>query len=260
MDKGENGTPGEKALMIYPERCIACRTCQVACKQWNRLPAELTTNCGSYENPPGLSFHTYTQIHFSERKTPQGIQWLFLKRQCYHCTDAACMLICPAPGALSRTVEGAVVLNSDKCIGCKYCVSMCPFGVPQFDPTTRKISKCNFCHDRIEKGLQPACAQACPVGAICYGDRKALIQQANSLGHQSIYGEKEVKGMHVMFALQAPHQDYGLPARAEIPVAVFWWKRIFKPLLVGGTGVALLGVLAHHFRSLHRHEEPGDLK
>jgi formate dehydrogenase iron-sulfur subunit len=266
MEKGEKGederkgTTGEKAFLIYPERCIACRACQVACKQWNRLPAEPTTNLGSYENPPGLSFHTYTQIHFSERKTAHGIQWLFLKRQCYHCTDAACMLICPAPGALSKTDEGFVLLNQDKCIGCKYCVSTCPFEVPQFDPNTRKISKCNFCYDRIAKGIQPACAQACPTGAICYGDRNALIQQARLSGHQSIYGEKEVKGMHVMFALQAPAQDYGLPANPQIPVAVFWWKRVFKPLLGGGVGVALLGGLTHYlYRTLRRHEDRGDL-
>ncbi|MEW5800792.1 MAG: 4Fe-4S dicluster domain-containing protein [bacterium] len=248
-----------KALLIYPDLCIACRSCQVACKQWNNLPAESTTNCGSYENPAGLSFHTYTRIHFQERKTTRGIQWLFLKQQCYHCTDAACMLVCPSPGAISRTDEGAVILNPDKCIGCKYCVQMCPFGSIQFDPVTRKVSKCHLCHDRITMGAQPACSLACPTGAVRYGDRKALIQQARLLGYQTIYGEKEVKGLHVLFALHAPAQDYGLPPNPRVPVAVFWWKRIFRPLLGGGSGIALLGILVHFFqRTIRSHGQHGD--
>ncbi|MEW6381879.1 MAG: 4Fe-4S dicluster domain-containing protein [bacterium] len=249
----------EKAFLIYPERCIACRACQVACKQWNQLPAESTTNLGSYENPPGLSFNTYTQIHFREMKTEHGMQWLFLKRQCYHCTDAACMLVCPSPGAIEKTPEGAVILNPDKCIGCKYCVNLCPFEIPQFDERSRKVSKCHFCHDRIAMGAAPACAQGCPTGAIRFGDRNVLLQQAKAAGYKNIYGENEVKGLHVMFVLQAPPQNYGLPASPEVPGAVFWWKRVFKPLFGGGVGLALLSAIIHYTCSkLHNREGSGE--
>ncbi|MCL6583216.1 MAG: 4Fe-4S dicluster domain-containing protein [bacterium] len=239
----------EKAFLIYPDRCIACRACQVACKQWNQLPAESTINWGSYENPPGLSFHTYTQIHFHELKTEQGIEWLFLKRQCYHCTDAACMLVCPTV-AIEKTPEGVVVLNQEKCIGCKYCVYLCPFEVPQFDQASRKVSKCNFCYERIAMGLIPVCAQVCPVAAIRFGDRNELLQQAKSSGsgYKYIYGEREVGGLHVMFALKFPPQKYGLAAHPKVSNALFWWRRLCPPLFGAGIGLALLGVIAHFFR------------
>jgi formate dehydrogenase iron-sulfur subunit len=245
----------EKSFLIYPEHCIGCRSCQVACKQWNRLPAESTINRGSYENPPKLSFRTYTRIRFRELKTDQGFQWLFLKEQCYHCTEAACMLVCPVPGVIIRTEEGAIILNTDKCIGCKHCVNACPFGIPQFHPETRKVSKCNFCYDRISSGLEPACSRACPTGAIRYGDRKTLIEEANLLGYQSIYGETELQGLHVMFALQVHPEVFGLPAHPHVPAALFLWQRVCKPLLGAGGGLALLGSLLHFLVRRYAKEE-----
>ena len=142
----------QKAFMIYPEKCTGCRACQVACKNWNQLPAVATENRGSFENPPSLNPATYTKIKFNELSTGSdkgdtfhyGIEWLFLKQQCLHCTEATCMIVCPSPGALVRTSEGIVVNNPDKCIGCKYCVMTCPFEVPQFNPCTQKISKCHL--------------------------------------------------------------------------------------------------------------------
>ena len=243
----------KKAFLIYPEHCIGCRACQVACKQWNQLPAELTTNKGSYENPPKLSFHTYTRIKFKELKTSQKIQWLFLKEQCHHCTDATCMLVCPETEAIVRTKEGAVVLNPDKCIGCKHCVNACPFGIPQFDPNTKKVSKCHFCHDRIAMGLEPACSKVCPTGAITYGDRNTLIKHARLSGYQSIYGERELGGMNVMYALPNPPQTYGLPVHPQIPRGFFWREKVLKPLLGIGGGIALLGIL---LRYLYRRKQP----
>ena len=247
----------KKAFLIYPEHCIGCRACQVACKQWNQLPAELTNNKGSYENPPKLSFHTYTRIKFKELKTPPTMQWLFLKEQCYHCTEAACMLVCPEPEAIVRTKEGAVVLNSDKCTGCKQCVNSCPFGVPQYDPNTKKVSKCHFCYNRISMGLEPACSKVCPTGAISYGDRNTLINQAKRAGYQSIYGETELGGMQVMFALPSSPQTYGLPVRPQAP-KIFWgWKKVIKALLGAGGGIAILGILLHYFyRVSHRIKKP----
>jgi Fe-S-cluster-containing hydrogenase component 2 len=106
-----------KGLMITPELCIGCRGCQSACKQWNKLPGDKTMNRGVYENPPNLTANLYNQIHFIEQPQDVGIQWLFVRRACMHCGEAGCMDICPAPGAISRTKEGAVVFDKIKCIG-----------------------------------------------------------------------------------------------------------------------------------------------
>jgi len=248
----------QKAFMIYPDRCTACRACQVACKNWNQLPALKTENTGSFENPPSLNPSTFTKIKFNEYDTNDkyGISWLFLKQQCLHCTEATCMIVCPSPGALTRTAEGIVVNNPDKCIGCKFCVMTCPFEVPQFNPATQKISKCHLCHDRVANGLIPACAKACPTEAIQFGDREKLIAEAKKAGVSRIYGEKELDGLHVMFALNQPAEEYGLPANPKVPSSVYWWKKIFKPIVGWGVPLTILATLIHFwFHGPHVIEE-----
>jgi len=254
----------EMAFMIYPELCTGCRACQVACKNWNQLPAVKTENKGSFENPPSLNPTTYTKIKFSEHSTGSdggnnihyGISWLFLKQQCLHCTEATCMIVCPSPGALTRTKEGIVVHNPEKCIGCKYCVFTCPFEVPQFDHITQKINKCHLCHDRVANGLIPACAQTCPTGAIQFGARKKLIAEAKAGGATHIYGEKELKGLHVMYVLKESPEKYGLPQDPKVPKSVIWWKNIVAPLIKWGVPLTVLATLLHFwFHGPHVIEE-----
>lgn len=254
----------EMAFMIYPDRCTGCRACQVACKNWNQLPGVKTKNTGSFENPPTLNPTTYTKIKFNEYSSSSdsgdtihyGISWLFLKQQCLHCTEATCMLVCPSPGALTRTSEGIVVHNPDKCIGCKYCVFTCPFEVPQFDKITQKISKCHLCHDRVANGLIPACASTCPTGAIQFGDRSKLIAEAKTSGAKRIYGEKELNGLHVMYALSESPEKYGLPKEPRVPKSVYWWKKVFKPLVKWGVPLTVLSCLIHFwFHGPHVIEE-----
>lgn len=237
----------QKAFMIYPDKCTACRSCQIACKNWNQLPATKTRNTGSFENPPDLDFFNYTKIKFNEYNTgvDYGINWLFLKQQCLHCTEATCMIVCPSDGALYRTPEGAIAFNSKKCIGCKYCVMTCPFAVPRFNEATQTISKCHLCSDRIAWGLTPACAKACPTGAIVYGERDKLIADAKEAGARYIYGEHELEGLHVMFVLKDSPDKYGLPVNPRVPITVIFWKRIIKPLIKWGIPLTILGVLLH---------------
>ncbi len=97
----------EKVKLIDVSKCTGCRGCQLACKQWNQLPARQTKHCGTYQNPPDLQPNTWTLIRFQEVVEKERVKWLFRKDGCMHCTDAACVKVCPS-GALHYTELGTV--------------------------------------------------------------------------------------------------------------------------------------------------------
>lgn len=231
-----------KGFLIDTSRCTACRSCQVACKQWNKLPAEGTVNRGSYENPPALSPHLYNQVRFIEAEKDGDFRWLFRNQRCMHCGEAGCLKVCPSAGALYRTPEGLVGWDREKCIGCNYCVSACPFDVPRYTED-KKVAKCHGCADRVSAGLSPACAKACPTGAIRFGDRDALIAGAKSKG-KAVYGEKDLGGLGVVFVLDDSPGRYELPENPAIPASIFLWKDVIRPMGIlgfwGAVGAALL--------------------
>jgi formate dehydrogenase iron-sulfur subunit len=228
------------SILVSPELCIGCRGCQTACKEWNQLEGEKTENRGSTENPPDLSTNTFNKIRYVElpsEKNPTRL--LFVSQRCMHCGDAGCMKICPAPGALFRTEEGAVAFDKDKCIGCRLCVTACPFDVPRYD-AKNKISKCHLCADRISQGLVPACAKTCPTGALRYGDRNELLGLAKKAGYAKVYGEKDLEGLGAVYAFTDAPKIYGMDESPGIPEAVVFWDNILKPLsYLGLAGVAV---------------------
>ncbi len=240
----------EKAMLVDLSKCTGCRSCQVACKNWNGLPADETRNSGSYQNPPGLSPTTFTLIRFQEVEDGGGLKWLFRNDKCFHCSDPGCMKACPVPDCIFKTPEGAVIIDSQKCIGCKYCYHACPFSVPQFDPATEKMYKCTFCYDRQADNLEPACVQACPTGTLDFGDlediyRAAHQRKAELGGAASVYGDQYVGGTHVVYVLTEPAAVYDmLPEKPQIAASVALWKDVLKPLsmvsLLGGLGASFL--------------------
>ena len=194
----------------------------MACKQWNDLPAEETHNWGSYQNPPDLSADTWKLVTFHEVEEGDEVKWLFLPKQCLHCTEASCVSVCPT-GAAHYQGE-FVVIDENLCVGCGYCVQACPFGVPHSMPGPEDhkgpARKCVFCMDRVTNGLQPACAKTCPAGAYSVGERGKLIAEgrdrvvklrSNGSPNAQLYGENELGGLHVMFVLRDRPAKYGLP-------------------------------------------------
>jgi len=233
-----------KAFLIDTTRCTACRCCQVACKQWNKLAAEATVNHGSYENPPDLTPLLYNQIHFIEQEQGDDLRWLFINRRCMHCADAGCVKVCPSAGALYHTKEGLVAYNREKCIECHYCASGCPFDVPRYD-AKQKVTKCHACSDRVQNGLLPACAKACPTQALKFGDRDQLIAEAKAAG-KKLYGENDLGGLGVLYVLDDEPGTYRLPKNPAIPASIFFWKDVVKPLGILGFWGAV-GVVALHY-------------
>lgn len=231
-----------KAFLIDTTRCTACRSCQVACKQWNKLPAEATVNRGSYENPPNLTPQLYNQVRFIEQEKNGELQWLFLNKRCMHCGEAGCLKVCPSAGALFRTGDGLIGYNQDKCISCNYCVNGCPFDVPRYDGGN-KVTKCHGCLDRVSNGLPPACVKACPTGTLQFGERDKLIAKAKAAGRK-VYGENDLNGLGVMYVLDDTPGAYTLPDKPAIPASIFLWKDVIKPLGIlgfwGAVGAALL--------------------
>lgn len=255
-----------KAMLVDVTKCMGCRACQIACKQWNEREAEKTENFGSYENPPDLSAQTWTKIKFIEEGEEDSLQWHFRRVICQHCSTAACEKVCP-PKAISHQQSTAVVIDQDKCTGCKYCITACPFNVPRYNPETNTAMKCTLCIDRITNGLEPACARACPTDAVQWGERDVLITAAKDrisflekkgFTDLRLYGETELDGLGVMFLLAAPATTYGFPDKPEIPLSVGLWQNILKPLaIVGGAGAVLAALVSLLGSIGYKHGEEG---
>lgn len=245
-----------KGLLITPEVCIGCRGCQTACKEWNKLRADHTVNRGTNENPPDLTPNLYTKIRYVEVEA-KGLDWLFISQRCMHCGNAGCINICPAPGALTRSKEGAVVFDKQKCIGCKLCQAGCPFNVPRYDENDR-VSKCHLCEDRIASGLEPACSKTCPTDAIRYGDREDLMAAARKEGYKTLYGETDLAGLGVMYAFREKPEYYGFESSPGLPASVALWKSVLKPLTVIGIGASIAAAVAHYITVGPKDEEGGE--
>ena len=233
-----------KAFLIDMSRCIACRSCQVACKQWNHLEPEATVNRGTYENPPQLTPHLYNQITFIEEEKDGELRWLFSNKRCMHCADAGCVKVCPAPGALYHTPEGLVGFDQEKCIECHYCVNGCPFDVPRYDEK-KKVTKCHSCLDRVQNGMAPACVKACPTDVLRFGDRDALVADARARG-KKLYGENDLGGLGALYILEDAPGTYQLPENPAIPASIFLWKDVIKPLGILGFWGAIGAALLHY--------------
>jgi formate dehydrogenase iron-sulfur subunit len=257
--------------------CIGCKACEVACKQWNDLPADGDRRGGkdvSYDYTGRLSASTWRHVRFVEtlqatdeqREAARGVladggggalpslpasdagdefpslvdvadgggelgRWAFMSDVCKHCSNAGCLDACPT-GALIRTEFQTVIVQPDVCNGCGYCVPSCPFGVIDRDPFDGRAAKCTLCYDRLEDGLEPACAKACPTDSIQFGPWDELVDRAKrrvaalherGLDGAYLYGagdepaEQLAGNLGAFFLLTEPPERFGLPAQADSP-------------------------------------------
>ncbi len=223
--------------------CIGCKACEVACKEWNMLPADAMGLTGmSYDNTGELGASTWRHVAFVEQDRPlrvpqdddgdgaDGLRWLMSSDVCKHCTRAACLEVCPT-GALFRTELGTVVVQDDVCNGCGYCIPACPFGVIDKREDDGRAFKCTLCYDRTREGLTPACAQACPTESIQYGPLDELRERAEArleavrtegFDGAHLYLNRPddgIDGAGAFFLLLDEPEVYGLPPDPVAPTA-----------------------------------------
>jgi formate dehydrogenase iron-sulfur subunit len=273
--------------------CIGCKACEVACKQWNDLPAdELRIGKGhSYDYTGDLSASSWRHVRFVEVLKPTATaasasedlpdlvelaagsaatagggvdldRWVFMSDVCKHCTNAGCLDACPT-GALIRTEFETVIVQPDICNGCGYCVPSCPFGVIDRDPYDGRAAKCTLCYDRLEDGLEPACAKACPTDSIQFGPHDELVERAkgrvlelHERGFETayLYGagdapEDQLAGeLGAFFLLTEPPERFGLPAQADSPIQANMPVATAAGLIAGvaAAAVTVAGVLFKH--------------
>jgi formate dehydrogenase iron-sulfur subunit len=289
---GYEAPPPRLGFFTDTSVCIGCKACEVACKEWNHVPDDGFTFTGwSYDNTKGLSADTWRHVAFIEQRKPLGAQvvgarrdgtgpedaapaselrWLMASDVCKHCTEAACLDVCPT-GSLFRTEFGTVVVQEDICNGCGYCVPACPFGVIDKRDLPRSVDdaplalpllgrkedgrvwKCTLCYDRLKGGHEPACAKACPTDSIQFGELDELRERAHGRlakleaegwNGARLYGEDPddgVGGFGAFFLLLDEPQVYGLPPDPVVPTAHL--PRLWRSTALATTAM-FLGVAA----------------
>lgn len=273
-------TANAKGMFVDTSVCTGCKACQVACKQWNELPMEdeqavrehRAFTGDSYDNTGHLSATNWRHVKFIEQFTEDRSEgrWLMMSDSCKHCEQAGCLEVCPT-GALYRTQFGSVDIHQDVCIGCRYCVGACPFGVIEFNKNTGRVNKCILCQDRLEEGMGTACAKACPTASLTYGpvdDLKAMaaarVRALHARGQTSayVYGwdlgnsgvitagpnkgqavrdTEVVGGLNVFYLLLDQPTIYGLPSAPQLPqrnMAPSAGVALISAAVLGVTGLA----------------------
>jgi len=242
---------GARGVLVDTTRCVGCRACEAACAEANALAGpEKPGDDTVFASKRSTSPTAYTVVQKGSLKSPAG-EDRFAKTQCMHCVQPACASGCVVR-ALEKTAEGPVVYHKDRCLGCRYCMIACPFGVPkyEFSKAAPLVRKCTFCAERQAKGLAPACTEVCPSGALEFGMRADLLEEAKTRIYANpgkyvhkIYGEDEAGGTSWLYISDVPFESLRLPSGIErksypeladgalsaVPFVITLWP----PLLMG---------------------------
>ena len=228
-----------KSILYDATLCINCKQCEVACAERNKLPYNEAIGAEQKQ-----SAHKYTVVLERGDK--------FMRRLCMNCTDPACASVCPV-GAFKKTAAGPVVYDESRCMGCRYCMLACPFGVPKYEweKALPLVRKCDMCADRVLAGGTTACTEACPTGATKFGERDELLAEAKQRIKEKpdqyvphVYGENEVGGTSVLLLSSVPFEQFGY--RGDLthdPLPMFTYRVLSRiPDFVGLGGVLLGGI------------------
>jgi Fe-S-cluster-containing dehydrogenase component len=274
--------PREALGLLYDANlCVGCKACVAACKEANENPAEFSTVDKLWDTPLDTTGYTFNIIKMyrngtMEAKDQEVDGYAFMKTSCMHCGDPSCVSACPVSAMQKDPTTGVVGYDADKCIGCRYCVAACPFGIPkyQYDKPNGKIGKCELCRHRYKDGHYSACAEVCPTGATLYGRTTDLLAEAKrrlamkpgelnrfprgKIGGpdqsyetpagkylQHVYGEKEYGGTQVLKLSGVNFEKVGMPNLPENAAAAL--SETIQHTLYGNLVLpfAVLGVMAY---------------
>jgi len=237
-------SPDQMGMLMDTTKCIGCKRCVVACQTSHDLPVNADVTSLS---PHALSFVDVRNISPDPNKPVIKT----VKRQCMHCQEPGCVSACTV-GALQKLPSGPVVYDSAKCIGCRYCMYACPYGVPTFE-WSKQLSlmvKCDGCINLVKNGQPTACSAACPVGAIKYGKRSELLTiahqriddpQANYIKH--VYGETEAGGSSRIYLSAVPFEQLGFPQLPDASAAEASEKIMHATPIIAGAMATVLTTL-----------------
>jgi Fe-S-cluster-containing dehydrogenase component len=278
--------PEDALGLLYDSTlCIGCKACVSACKEVNNMPPEFSIEEQLWDTPRDISGKTLNVIKLYEdgpcrtgecKGKDMENGFAYMKISCLHCVDPSCVSACPVSAMKKDPINGIVSYDKDACIGCRYCVAACPFGVPrfQYDTPVPQISKCQLCRHRMPEGKYSACAEVCPTGATLYGKVKNLLAESKrrlalkpgeetefprgnlETGDQSshtakvanyiphVYGEKEGGGTQMLKLAALPFEKLGMPNLPEQSNAAR--SETMQHTLYGGlvAPLAFLGVLS----------------
>jgi len=201
-------------VLVDTTRCVGCRGCEAACAEANDLPAPPDGD----EVMKSRRDTSQTAFTVVNRTDAPGGGDRFGKKQCMHCVAPACASACPVR-ALNKLPTGPVTYDAGKCMGCRYCMVACPFDVPkyEYEALAPRVRKCTFCAPRQAKGLPPACAEVCPSGALTFGKRHELLEEAKRRIYAApdrfvhkVYGEHEAGGTSFLYISDVPFEKLGL--------------------------------------------------
>ncbi len=232
-----------KAILVDVTKCTGCEKCVTACIEANKLNPE-KAELDRLTSRDGLSDNRFLSL-------VQVAEGRFARKSCMHCVEPSCVSACLV-GGMTKSPDGPVIYDPDKCIGCRYCMLACPFHIPRYewDSTTPLVRKCTMCFERLENGQQPACVAACPNQALVFGERQSLLTQAKK--HisrkpdtyiQHIWGEHEFGGTSVMYISDVDLTTLGWPEQDHPPIPSLTEPLVHKTPFIGLTVAAgLLGI------------------
>ena len=200
------------SILVDTTRCVGCQSCTVACAETHDLP-EPDLDALDEGLVRNTSEKQWTLINRFEVDDEE----IYVKKQCMHCDQPACAAACPTR-ALLKTEKGPVIWRADKCMGCRFCMISCPFEMPKFeyDSAIPKIQKCRMCFERLQEGEEPACVAECPEGALVFGKKRKLLDEAKKRIYENpddyvhqIYGEDVVGGTGYLYLAAVPFEKLG---------------------------------------------------
>ncbi|MDP8206907.1 MAG: 4Fe-4S dicluster domain-containing protein [Candidatus Electryonea clarkiae] len=231
------------SILVDVTLCTGCEQCAAACVEANNLdPVAAEIDRSSTKD--GLTGNRLSTVLKVGEKS-------FAKKACMHCVEPSCVAACLC-GGITKTPEGPVIYDPDKCIGCRYCMLACPFHIPRYewDDLTPHIKKCDFCFERLQNGQIPACVEQCPTGALTFGERNALLHEAHqriknkpNLYINRVFGEEEYGGTSVIYISDVDLCELGFPERDTAPITDITEPLIHKTPLIGMTAMgSMLGL------------------